>query len=118
LLSTNKNLSIMSTVNAIINENKITAQTIQRLIKASVGSAEVSAEVTMTNAVVASYTGGQITENGEVKASFNQYADGKMQISADVEYFSQAQAILTPFMQKMDAIALTMTEQPESVIEA
>ena len=106
----------MSTVNAIINENKITAQTIQRLIKASVGSAEVSAEVTMTNAVVASYTGGQITENGEVKASFNQYADGKMQISADVEYFSQA--ILTPFMQKMDAIALTMTEQPESVIEA
>ena len=98
----------MSTVNAIINENKITAQTIQRLIKASVGSAEVSAEVTMTNAVVASYTGGQITEN----------ADGKMQISADVEYFSQAQAILTPFMQKMDAIALTMTEQPESVIEA
>ena len=102
----------MSTVNAIINENKITAQTIQRLIKASVGSAEVSAEVTMTNAVVASYTGGQITENGEVKASFNQYADGKMQIS------SQAQAILTPFMQKMDAIALTMTEQPESVIEA
>lgn len=41
-----------------------------------------------------------------------------MQISADVEYFSQAQAILTPFMQKMDAIALTMTEQPESVIEA
>lgn len=71
----------MSTVNAIINENKI-------------------------------------TENGEVKASFNQYADGKMQISADVEYFSQAQAILTPFMQKMDAIALTMTEQPESVIEA
>ena len=66
----------MSTVNAIINENKITAQTIQRLIKASVGSAEVSAEVTMTNAVVASYTGGQITENGEVKASFNQYADG------------------------------------------
>ena len=71
----------MSTVNAIINENKITAQTIQRLIKASVGSAEVSAEVTMTNAVVASYTGGQITENGEVKASFNQYAGGKMQIS-------------------------------------
>lgn len=108
----------MSTVNAIINENKITAQTIQRLIKASVGSAEVSAEVTITNAVVASYTGGQITENGEVKASFNQYAGGKMQISADVEYFSQAQAILTPFMQKMDAIALTMTEQPESVIEA
>ena len=101
----------MSTVNAIINENKITAQTIQRLIKASVGSAEVSA-------VVASYTGGQITENGEVKASFNQYADGKMQISADVEYFSQAQVILTPFMQKMDAIALTMTEQPESVVEA
>lgn len=47
----------MSTVNAIINENKITAQTIQRLIKASVGSAEVSAEVTMTNAVVASIHG-------------------------------------------------------------
>ena len=34
----------MSTVNAIINENKITAQTIQRLIKASGGSAEGSAE--------------------------------------------------------------------------
>lgn len=63
----------MSTVNAIINENTITAQTIQRLIKANVGSAEVSAEVTMTNAAVTSYTGGQITENGEVKASFNQY---------------------------------------------
>ena len=31
----------MSTVNAIINENKITALTIQRLIKASVGSADV-----------------------------------------------------------------------------
>ena len=54
----------MSTVNAIINENTITAQTILRLIKANVGSAEVSAEVTMTNAAVTSYTGGQITENG------------------------------------------------------
>ena len=59
----------MSTVNAIINENKITAQTIQRLIKASVGSAEVSAEVTMTNAVVASYTGGQITEKSKRRST-------------------------------------------------
>ena len=108
----------MSTVNAIINENTITAQTIQRLIKANVGSAEVSAEVTMTNAAVTSYTGGQITENGEVKASFNQYAGNEMTITAEVAYYSQAQAILTPFMQKMDAIALTMTEQPESVVEA
>ena len=108
----------MATVNAIIQEDKITSQAIQRLVKASVGSAEVSAEVTMTNAVVTSYAGGQITENGEVKASFNQYAGNEMTITAEVAYYSQAQAILTPFMQKMDAIALTMTEQPASAVEA
>ena len=47
-------------------------------------------------------------------ATFYQYAGSKMQLSADIDYLTTTQTVLTPFMEKMDAIALTVgTESDE-----
>lgn len=102
----------MSTVN--ISENKTLSQTIEKQITATIDNAEVSAKVTMTNGVVTAYMDGQIKESDTVMANFYQYAGSKMQFSADLDYLTTTQNVLTPFMEKMDAIALTMgTESDE-----
>lgn len=103
----------MSTVN--ISENKTLSQTIEKQITATIDNAEVSAKVTMTNGVVTTYMDGQIKESETVMATFCQYAGSKMQFSADIEYLSTTQNILMPFMEKMDAIALTMGSDSEDV---
>lgn len=102
----------MSTVN--ISENKTLSQTIEKQITATIDNAEVSAKVTMTNGVVTAYMDGQIKESDTVMANFYQYTGSKMQFSADLDYLTTTQNVLTPFMEKMDAIALTMgTESDE-----
>lgn len=102
----------MSTVN--ISENKTLSQTIEKQIKATIDSVEVSAKVTMTNGVVTAYMDGQIKESDTVMATFYKYAGSKMQFSADIDYLTKTQTVLTPFMEKMDAIALTVgTESDE-----
>lgn len=102
----------MSTVN--ISENKTLSQTIEKQITATIDNAEVSAKVTMTNGVVTAYMDGQIKESDTVMANFYQYAGSKMQFSADLDYLTTTQNVLTPFMEKIDAIALTMgTESDE-----
>lgn len=102
----------MSTVN--ISENTTLSQTIEKQITATIDNAEVSAKVTMTNGKVTAYMDGQIKESGNVMATFYQYAGSKMQLSADIDYLSTTQKVLTPFMEKMDAIALTVgTESDE-----
>ena len=102
----------MSTVN--ISENKTLSQTIEKQITATIDNAEVSAKVTMSNGVVTAYMDGKIKESDTVMATFYQYAGSKMQFSADIDYLTKTQTVLTPFMEKMDAIALTMgTESDE-----
>ena len=102
----------MSTVN--ISENKTLSQTIEKQIKATIDSVEVSAKVTMTNGVVTAYMDGQIKESDTVMATFYKYAGSKIQFSSDLDYLTTTQKVLTPFMEKMDAIALTMgTESDE-----
>ena len=103
----------MSTVN--ISENTTLSQTIEKQIKATIDSVEVSAKVTMTNGKVTAYMDGQIKESDNVMATFYQYAGSKMQLSADIDYLTTTQTVLTPFMEKMDAIALTVGTEPDEL---